>query len=302
MLRLAEAIKLYERYNRYEVKGVTAARYRNDLRVFCLSLRNPRISLIFKEHILEDIDTMSALGWSPRSLHQKLSAYRQFFRFLKKMGYESLDPELIPKVKVDFVEPRVATEEEYEKILEAIPKKGMFNIRNEAMIRLLWDTGVRNGELVSFNIRDLPKSPTPAGNYCMKIKTEKSRGKRPVRDIYWTKDTHRALLDWLEVRKEYGESRKIADPDAVFIALNSGNGKRLTIQAPELMLTNYSKKAGLKTVNPHSFRHAKARRIIEMGGSNSDVMNILGHSSLFSSEIYTTLYDKSLETRAQKFL
>ncbi|MFA9263018.1 MAG: tyrosine-type recombinase/integrase, partial [Undibacterium sp.] len=81
-----------------------------------------------------------------------------------------------------------------------------------------------------------------------------------------------------------------------------GRGRRLTVQAPENMLTTYSKKARLRTVNPHSFRHAKARRIIERGGSNSDVMNILGHSSLASSEIYTTLYGKRLSERAEKFL
>lgn len=301
-MRLADAIKLYERYNRYELKGPTRVRYRNDLRILCLSLRNPLVHQIYKEHILEDIDTMAALGWSPKSLHQKLSAYRQFFRFLKKHSHSSLDPDLIPKVQVDFIEPRVATEEEYAKILQAIPQKGMFNIRNRAMIQLLWDTGVRNGELISFNMNDLPKASGHSGVYSMLIKTEKSRGKRPVRDIFWSVETHRALLDWLEVRKEYTKSHEIVDPDAVFIALNTGHGRRLTVQAPEMMLTNYSKKAGLKTVNPHSFRHAKARRIIEMGGTNSDVMNILGHSSLFSSQIYTTLYDKSLETRAQKFL
>lgn len=244
---------------------------------------------------------MTNLGWDKKSLFQKLSAYRQFFVFLQKHGYQSLNPDFIPKVKLEFVEPRVASEDEYKKILEVIPERGMFNIRNRAMIRLLWDTGVRNGELVAFNMRDIPRNKQN-GMWEMSIKTEKSRGKRPVRQIFWGDAAQQDLERWLKVREEYAETHQLQDPDAVFIALNTGKGRRLTIQAPESMLTRYSKMAGLKTVNPHSFRHAKARRIIEQGGSNSDVMNILGHSSLASSEIYTTLYGNKLNERAAKFL
>lgn len=255
---------------------------------------------IRKEHILDQVDAMKRLGWDEKSLFIKLSAYRYFFTFLKKHGYKSLDPELVPKVTFEYVEPRVATDEEYKKILEVIPEKGMFHIRNRAMITLLWDTGVRLGELVSFNMSALPKVCS-AGAYSMTIKGEKKRNNRALRDIFWSEATHEALLAWLEVREKYSKTHEV-DAEAVFIALHNGKGRRLTLQGPEMVLTRYSKKAGLRTVNPHSFRHAKARRIIEANGTNSDVMNILGHSSITSSQIYTTMYGDRLADRASKFL
>lgn len=300
-MELSAAVNLFEQFKKYEIKEITQARYRNDLRLLTLSLKDMDIRLINREVIMREIEAMSALGWDKRSLFQKLSAYRVFFTFLQKHGYQSLNPDHIPKIKLEFVEPRVASEEDYRRILSAIPNRGMFNLRNRAMVQLLWDTGVRIGELVAFNISELPKR-SENGVWKMNIKTEKSRGKRPVRQVYWSDDTQAALSDWLGFREQYARTRTIRDTDAVFIALNSGKGTRLTVQAPELMLARYSKKAGIPTVNPHAFRHAKARRIIEKGGTNSDVMNILGHSSLTSSEIYTSMYGDRLKERAVKFL
>ncbi len=300
-MTLSEAVKMFDQYKRFEVKGITLARYRNDLRLLTLSLKNIDIREITREMIMKEIQTMDELGWDRKSLFQKLSAYRRFFTFLQKHGYQSLNPDHIPKVKLEFVEPRVLSEEEYQKILSVIKEKGLFGLRNKAMIKILWDTGVRIGELVAFNISELP-TESEGGVWKMTIKTEKTRGKRPMRQIYWSDETNTLLHRWIDFRAEYAKEHKLKDPDALFIAMHNGQGRRLTLQAPEDMLVRYSRAAGIPTANPHSFRHAKARRIIEMGGSNSDVMNILGHSSLASSEIYTSMFGDRLKERAAKFL
>lgn len=301
-----EAISKYERYAKYEVKESTYSRYTTDLRILCLALRNPDIESVTKDQIIEHLELLTAIGWKHNTLYKKMAAYRKFFKFLRIHGYYSIDPAILPKIRVEFVPPRIATEGEYVKLLSVIPKKGFIHLRNEAMARLLWDTGMRNGEMMSLNLKDVSGKPEVYRSrkvYSCVIRTEKSRGVKPVRQIFWTDTTHAVLKVYIKARAEYESHVDFVDPEALFVgATNNGAGKRLSTGAVDILLRKYSKLAKIPTMNAHSFRHARARNIIEKGGVDSDVMNILGHSNINSSRIYTFLYGKDLGRRAEKFL
>lgn len=128
------------------------------------------------------------------------------------------------------------------------------------------------------------------------------KGKRPIREIFWTEQTNNNLVKWIEKRDKLKRKMTIHDPEAVFISICSGAladtaGKRLTQKGVGEMLRRYANKAGISYVNAHAFRHHMGHHIVNKGGSASDVMNILGHSSLASSSIYTMMADKELEQR-----
>jgi len=95
---------------------------------------------------------------------------------------------------------------------------------------------------------------------------------------------------------------KHIDPHALFVNIASNSGCRLSARAITDALRSYSYKAGIKpALNPHSFRHHMGHEIIQKGGTNADVMNILGHAKIESTMIYTMMTDRELEARYRKF-
>jgi integrase/recombinase XerC len=194
----------------------------------------------------------------------------------------------------------VANEDNYKQLIAAIPEKtnDARHIRNRAIVGLLWDTGSRNGEICALNIDQLDLVARKA-----LIKTEKSRGRRPVREMFWSEDMNDALLAWMAKRQHLLKKIVPKEPEAVFICINNWNsGARFTVRGVGEMLRHYCNKAKLPYMNAHSFRHHKAHAILHKGGSQADVQNVLGHASLASSSIYTMMFGTELEERARKFL
>lgn len=149
------------------------------------------------------------------------------------------------------------------------------HIRNLAIINLLWDTGARNGEILSLDVRDLQMDRMRAI-----IRTEKSKGRRSIREIFWTADTHGNLMQWIKKREHLAKIMHLQDVDALFPSIGSQKaGQRLSVKGVGEMLRHYSNKEKMPHINAHSFRHHMGHDIIKKGGSSADVMNILGHAS-----------------------
>lgn len=296
-MRLKEAMEKYKDYLQFEVKENTSERAMSDLRQMCLFLRNREIDELRPDDIIRIFKLMKELGWKQNSIRKKSTSYRPFFKFLNNRGYKTLDYQTIPIPPKEWNRPRVATEIEYKKLLKAIPKKGLPHVRNAAYIRMLWDTGARSGELASLDMKDLEK-------FKAVVNTEKSRGLKPFRQIFWTEETEIYIQKWLRCRAEYNKKHEFIDPNAVFISRPTVGrwGKRVTSHTVSILMRAYSKKAKIPTLNAHSVRHHKAHEIVKKGGKQADVMNILGHSKLESSNVYVQLDDQELEEVAKKYL
>lgn len=135
------------------------------------------------------------------------------------------------------------------------------------------------------------------------INTEKSKGRRPFREIFWTQTTNNNIWAWLRKRDELKKAVKFTEPEALFISATGLKiGNRLSIKGVGEMLRRYSNNADIPYMNAHSFRHRMGHHIIKNGGSSADVMNILGHSSVQSTTIYTMMADNELEKRYRHFM
>jgi site-specific recombinase XerD len=298
-----DAIDEFTNWRTFKINGTTTRGNDKDLRLFSVFLRNPHIEDITLNDVMEYLNLMKEMGWAHNSFVSKCMAYKKFFEFCNLRGWKVLNENLIPIPQKEYKIPRVATKEEYKKLLDVIPKNtDPRNVRNEAIIRLLWDTGARNGEILNLDMEDLDLVNNKA-----LIKTEKAKTRRPLREIFWTKETSEAINKWIERRERFKRGNVLRDPNALFISIhNSGanktRGYRFKPSGVCEMLRGYSNKAGLeKALNAHSMRHYMGRNIIEKGGSNSDVTNILGHSCIESSMIYTMMYGKQAEKRYRKF-
>lgn len=302
-MRLSEAIEKFTQWRTFKVKKGTVKGYDLILKQFCLFVRDCDIERVRLEDVTAWFGLLNDLKWQHNSFITKGMALRKFFEFYKSQGYNVLEPNLIPVPPKQYNIPRVATEENFQKLLSVIPTetKDPRHIRNRAIVMLLWDTGARNGEILALDISDVDTAQMRAV-----ISTEKSKGRRPFREIFWTEETNKALITWIAKRESLKKTKMPHMDESLFpsicnsAALNS-NGKRLSNKGVGEFLRRYSNRAGIPLMNAHSFRHHMGHDIISQGGSAADVMNILGHATLASSSIYTMMTGKELENRYNLF-
>jgi integrase/recombinase XerD len=292
-MKFSEAIQKFSTWRMFRVKGDTVKGYDYELRTFCLFLRNPDVENITIGDVMDYLNGLQQLGWKHNSFIPKCTAIKKFFEFFRLQGYRVLNEDLVPIPRKEYKIPRVIDDERYRQLIQAIPQNNdPRHVRNHAIIGLLWDTGARNGEIVSMDFGDVDSNRMRAV-----IKTEKSRGRRPLREIFWTHDTNESLGKWVE--KLQGIHTR--EPEPLFVSVTGAMlGRRFTIKGVAEMLRRYSNRAKMPYVNAHSFRHHMGHDVIRKGGSASDVMNILGHATLASSSIYTMMTDHELEERYRK--
>ena len=300
-MQLSQAIKEFVELKK--VKGIrasrTAARYECTLRIFCLCMQDPLLENIELAHILWYLEELKRLGWKPNGVNLVGLALRKFFEYCNLRKYPvAFNEVLIPLVEKSFNIPRVTGIETFKKLLQQIPSdtNHPHHIRNRAILLMLWDSGVRTGELMSLDISDLDLKSRMA-----LIKTEKSRGRRPIRQIFWTPETHKHLLKWMDKLKELKSKFNFNDDDALFVSISKSSrqslrGCRMNPRGVAEVLRVLSNQAGLPTVaNAHGIRHSMGRDTVKTLRSNSAVSNILGHSNIESSYIYTMLFGDELK-------
>lgn len=284
----------------------TAVRYESTLRIFCLCMQDPPLEDIELEHVRWYLKELERLGWKPNGINLVGLALKKFFEYCKLRNYPvSLNETLIPLVEKDFSMPRVTGIETFKKLLEQIPEKTNHphHLRNRAILLMLWDTGVRTGELMALDLADLDLK-----NKTAYIKTEKSRGRRPVRQIFWTEETNKHLLHWIEKLNELKGKFRFADDDALFVSIaksyrQSQRGGRMNPRGVAEVMRVLSNQAELPVIaNAHGIRHSMGRDAVKTLRSNSAVSNILGHSNIESSYVYTMLFGDDLKEQWQEVM
>lgn len=237
------------------------------------------------------------LGFDENTIIKKALALKLLFEFLKNRDYKVLNPEIIPVPKRQFRFPRVAEEWEYKKLLSIIPDEGYTHIRNKAIIKLLWESGARNGEIASLSMDDINLVKMSA-----RIKTEKSRGTIPFREIFWREEANNAINAWLIEREKLAQEIPLADPKILFFGIKGGHkncpgkGRKLQHNFISEILRKYSNKAGLPVpLNPHSCRHHFGRELAQKDANTYAIASLLGHANVQSSYPYTMLFGKDRE-------
>ena len=305
-MKLSQAIEEFKNWRGFKVTGHTVVRYDNVLRIFCLCMGDPELENIQIQHILHYMKEMERLGWKRNGVNIVALALRKFFEFYNMRGFQCLNEYLVPLPRKEMNIPRVANEKDFKKLLKAIPRdSNPNNIRNMALVNLIWDSWARSGEIVSLDEDELKFKADGSGSAL--IKTEKSRGRRPLREIFWTASTGRHLKKWIKKKHEIQRLMKFDDSQAMFTSIRKcgmfdNRGKRMTGRGVCEVFRMISNRAGLPTIfNAHSARHYGGREILKQGGSLADVTNILGHSTMDSSMIYTMMWGDDLRQRYDLF-
>ena len=256
---------------------------------------------------LEDIGVKSykvinddtCMGWigslfsnnnNPRTIQRHISSAKGFFRFLKKNGVISSSPfELIESPKTPSYLPEVLSPEDIEQLLNFKPKDSL-EIRDLAIVELMYSSGLRVSETTNINIDHFEENKAFLRVFGKGSKT---------RLVPIGRYAINAINNWVDERDKYSN-----DDNALFI---NKKGSRLSVRSIQLRLKRLATKQGLPPVNPHMLRHSFATHMLESSGDLRTIQELLGHSSLSTTQIYTKLdyqhlvkiYDKS-HPRAKK--
>ncbi|MBI5699649.1 translocation/assembly module TamB domain-containing protein [Candidatus Saganbacteria bacterium] len=268
----------------------TLINYRLDLEQLAKFLAEKKLLLarIDRSGAREFLYYLEGKKYSRRSLARKISAVRSFFRWLAREKKLNANPfELISTPKIDKRLPNFLYEEEMLKMLK-VPAPGG---RDSALLELLYGAGIRVSEAVKLNHSDLDLSE---GEVRILGKGSKERI---------------ALIGShaISALRKYLSARRRGDSRAVF---QNRRGGRLTERSVERLIRFYARKAGLdKTVTPHTLRHTFATHLLGKGADLRTVQELLGHSSLSTTQVYTHITKERLKSvydlahpRAKKIL
>ena len=260
------------------IKGLsknTTSSYRRDLNKFSKFLKASGVNdfeSLTEEMCSAWIADLFQNNVSARSIQRHVSSARGFFNYLKKSGVVRNSPfELINSPKSPSHLPNILSPEEVSQLLNFKPKN-VQEKRDLAIIELIYSSGLRVSETVNTNLGDFEDNK----NFLRVL----GKGSK-TRLVPVGRYAKNAIEDWII------ERNKLATKDSsLFVNLR---GKRITTRSVQQRLKNIAIMQGLPPVNPHMLRHSFATHLLESSGDLRSIQELLGHSSLSTTQIYTRL-------------
>ncbi len=233
-------------------------------------------------------------GLSMKTQNYHLIALRAFLKYLVKQDIKSLAPEKIdlkkiPERIVDFL-----TRDEVERLFNVIDLSKKGGLRDRAMVETLYSTGLRVSELISLNRRQVDLQRR---EFSVRGKGNKPRivflSERCVKwiSLYLAERQH----NWEPLFISFGRNRDDEE-------LGLGEKRRLTAYSVQSMVRSNARLAGIgKKVTPHVLRHSFATELLHNGADIRAVQDLLGHSSITTTQIYTHSTNPRLREVHEKF-
>ncbi len=283
------------RYNDYltDVKKSsknTVDSYLRDIRGYLDYLLDCQVSpaKAGKDEISKYLDKLHKIGKTVATTTRCLASIRSFYQFLI---YENeVDSNPTKEIKPEHSEkklPEIMTQKEVDKLLAQPDITTLRGCRDKAMLELMYATGIRVSELIDLNIDDINLQVNIL--HCRSAKSDR------VIPVY--KEAIRTVEDYLaRVRSVIVTDRK---GKALFLNLN---GERLTRQGFWKIIKGYAESAGIeKDITPHTMRHSFATHLLENGAGIKDIKEMLGHSGMSSTNVYTQIINRKYENSYNRF-
>jgi len=248
-----------------------------------LKTRGKTLQAASREDILAVLARQVQQGKSPRSISRYLSAYRQFYRWLLRESVISSDPvALIESPKVGRGLPKALTENQVQSLLDAPDTTTLLGARDQAMLELMYATGLRVSELVGLKLANL--------NLNQGVVRVIGKGSKE-RLVPLGEEAHDSLTAWLSGARI--ELMKGAQTDYVFVTSRKTG---MTRQAFWYMVRRYAGSCGIEQkLSPHMLRHSFATHLLNHGADLRVVQLLLGHSDLSTTQIYTHIAREGLK-------
>lgn len=286
--QLTKDIKKFLVYLKNEKRypDTTINSYERDLNNYYGYIEAKKINYIEinKDQIREYLKYLDELKLSKNSISRLLSTLRHFYSFLiinNKLTKNQF--KLIKNPKKDKKLPNFLQSDEFQKIIDSIDLTTPLGIRNRLIIELLYATGLRVSELTSIKLNDINKIN----------KEIRVNGKGSKERIVFFGDY---ALKYLELYLTESRGELLNKQKSDFLLINNKGGN-LTSRGIEKIIDDIVKKAALKhNISPHVLRHTFATDLLNNGADLKSVQELLGHSSLSTTQIYTHITNERLRS------
>lgn len=279
-MKLKDAVEIFLAAKRIEISRETEKWYLRYLAPLRQRFDEQDVTRLDTAELQTVFGEIAAKPISRFTLANYLRVWRHFFRYLHVEGLIQANPcAKLPRLRIPPKTPAAISEVDIQQLLK-ISKHSKHPERDYALLCILADTGARVGGIAGLLIQDIDLDRRRA------IVREKGRGGKKERLVFFSLQTANAIREWLKVRPESKEDQRL------FLLKESGIYQ---------VLERLAARAEIKgRWNPHSFRHAFARRMLAKGMSIGIVSQLLGHSSVqvtidfygrFSNDELQQIYD-----------
>lgn len=276
--KFLDYLQYEKRYSPYTFKF-----YKRDLDEFEQFLEMEMLDKVSNKTIKSYMYFLSKKGNTRRTIARKLSSLKSYYKYLRKNELSEEDPfALIEKQHISKRLPEVLSINEIVELMEIeIADKDYLNNRNYLIVRILFATGVRVSELTNIKLEHIDFNE---GYLKVRGKGDKDR------IVFFDEDTRNILYnflqnDWPMFKKE----------ETNYIFLNKF-GNKISERSVELILQEKGRKMkSPKEIYPHMLRHSYASSLLESGADLRVIQELLGHTSLQATQVYTSLSNQKLQ-------
>ncbi len=272
------------------VRGLSANSvlgYKKDLNYLMLFVgKDIDIKDVTKENLLFCIGELSKKKMAATSINRFIAAVRTFFAYCKKFQYIPKNPAIeLKTVRIPKKIPRFLTANEMNSLCNQPElKELLWTSRDCAIFEMLYSSGCRVSELANLRFSDFMEGFSKA--------IVKGKGNKD-RVVYFAKEAQVALKIYLDDRKKILQEKKVEnEPEYVFI---NQKGNRLSAAGIRWIVSRYSGVEGTNHhISPHAFRHTFATQLLSNGADVRAVQELLGHSSISTTQRYTHITTEKL--------
>ena len=230
------------------------------------------------------LEYLDKQGISSKSIANKISSLKTFYKYLKTEN-SPLDKIELPKIQKSL--PKSLNEEDINKLLD-IELNDKFDYRNKAMIELLYATGLRISELINLKITNINFDQ----DYVKTIGKGSKERIIPIGEY---------AMYYLKIYIDLYRNDFLKNKESEYIFI-SNHGKKMTRQTFFLLLKKIAKEKGIKTdFSPHTLRHSFATHLLKYGADLRSIQELLGHSSISTTQIYTHVENEKLKSDYNNF-
>lgn len=283
-----------EQYRQYLEKekhssNNTVSSYMRDVHQFAAYVNENGLVLesVTEQNVENYMAWMRGRSKSVATVTRALASLKSFYAYLLSEKVISTNPAKgVVTAKVERRYPQILSGKEVELFLEQPKCVDAKGYRDNAMLELLYATGIRVTELISLDVEDV--------NLTLGLIHCESKGRKRMIPLYPA--AVKALQEYIkEIRPQI-----IADENEKALFVNM-NGERMTRQGFWKIVKYYQEKAGIeKEITPHTLRHSFAAHLLENGADLRSIQEMLGHADISSTQIYTHLVKSKLKDVYQK--
>lgn len=266
-------------HNTKKTSENTEMSYRRDLNKVLKYMKEQgiaEVSEITVTHLHSYILYLEKNHFAAATISRNIASIKAFYHYLWKEGKVPGDiSEALKPPKIEKKIPEILSEEQVNRLLEQPGTESPKEVRDKAMLELLYATGIRVTELISLKVTDVN----------LKLGFIVCRDNNKERVVPFGREAKNALLRYLEsARRDMIENE---EEDTLFV---NYSGQPMSRQGFWKLIKYYAKKAGIEEdITPHTLRHSFAAHLVENGADLRSVQEMLGHSDISTTQIYAAM-------------